>query len=82
MLTVLILRSEYIVPIITFSDVSFSGTSEPAIVYQVSLNQMHSTQVIILLHRDVLLPQWMPNGSLEERLKKETGREPLTWRQR
>ena len=30
-----ILRSEYIVPIITFSDVSFSGTSEPAIVYQV-----------------------------------------------
>merc|ERR1719458_2394191 len=52
-------RSEYIVPIITFSDVSFSGTSEPAIVYQ-----------------------WMPNGSLEERLKKETGKEPLTWRQR
>ena len=30
----------------------------------------------------VLFPQWMPNGSLEERLKKETGREPLTWRQR
>ena len=81
----LILRSEYIVPIITFSDVSFSGTSEPAIVYQVyllSLNQMHLTKVILLLHHNVLLPQWMPNGSLEERLKKETGREPLTWRQR
>ena len=28
-------RSEYIVPILTFSTVSFSGTSEPAIVYQV-----------------------------------------------
>ena len=24
----------------------------------------------------------MPNGSLEERLKKKTGKEPLTWRQR
>ena len=29
------LRSEYIVPILTFSPASFSGTSEPAIVYQV-----------------------------------------------
>ena len=28
-------RSEYIVPILTFSPASFSGTSEPAIVYQV-----------------------------------------------
>ena len=36
-------RSEYIVPILTFSTVSFSGTSEPAIVYQVyfHLKQAH-----------------------------------------
>ena len=69
-------RSEYIVPILTFSTVSFSGTSEPAIVYQV---------YFLLKIKKIsphFLPQWMPNGSLEERLKKETGREPLTWRQR
>ena len=69
-------RSEYIVPILTFSTVSFSGTSEPAIVYQVYLSQNKKKS-------PHFLPQWMPNGSLEGRLKKEPGlRDPLTWRQR
>ena len=70
-------RSEYIVPILTFSTVSFSGTSEPAIVYQVYFH------LKIKKNSPHILPQWMPNGSLEGRLKKEPGlRDPLTWRQR
>ena len=70
-------RSEYIVPILTFSTVSFSGTSEPAIVYQVYFH------LKIKKNSPHFLPQWMPNGSLEGRLKKEPGlRDPLTWRQR
>ena len=70
-------RSEYIVPILTFSTVSFSGTSEPAIVYQV---YFHLKKTKKSPH---FLPQWMPNGSLEGRLKRKPGlRDPLTWRQR
>ena len=75
-------RSEYIVPILTFSTVSFSGTSEPAIVYQVYFPLKIKCD-LCGKSSPHFLPQWMPNGSLEGRLKKEPGlRDPLTWRQR